>query len=217
MRSYVVLSTALLTALGCGSDGSSGGLGQIQFSADCGSDEACLAAGLDAPLAVGASLKATMIFSYRGSAATMFTLTSVNPSVVMVKDTELIGVADGTVALLVSAPDGRLVDFIHLSAATADRLDLHRLTMEGAAMGQLEERLQLLVGESAVIDVRHSLDGTTLLGSIRPEWTTNSQAITLLDDGLGSRRRIVARTPGVARLTVAAVGLTAQLDVEVLP
>jgi len=193
-------------------------MGQVGFSTDCApTDQACLSAGLHAPIARGATLRVDVALTYAGTAALGFELQPVDPKILKTAGNTLTGVEQGIVALLVVAPGERLVDFIHVSVQAPSRIGFHLLGPQGGDMGQLEDRVELLAGDRVVLDVRPYDQDRLLLGEVDASWSASDDGVTLLDPGLGSRREILARKPGKTRITVTSAGHTAHIDLVVLP
>jgi hypothetical protein len=214
-RTFIVI---VLGLIGCEDGGSSGALGQAHFSTDCSpADQSCLSVGLHAPIAEGGQVKLDVAVGYAGAAAPALTLTPVDTTVLQSDGTKLTGVAEGLSALLVTGPGSRVIDFIHVWVRTPSELGIHRLGQEGTDLGKLASRLQVLADERVVVDVRPYREERELLGSIPAQWSVSSDAVTLLDPGLGTRRHLIARKPGSARVTVKSGEKSAHVDLEVLP
>jgi hypothetical protein len=213
---FLFLAPLLTAVAGC-SQGSPGALGQANFSTDCApEDEACLASGLDAPIAVGAELALDVSTRFAGAAALELTLEPVDSRVLEASGNRLTGVQPGVVALLVRAPEARVIDFVHVSVREPTRLGIHQLGSAGGDLGEVQGTVQLLPGDRVVVDARPYHGERLLLGDVPLTWSATGQAVTLLDTGLGAPRRIVAREPGNARVTVISGEHEAHLDLEVL-
>lgn len=220
MRAHALLLLVTPFAAACSEgQGSSGALDQVHFSSDCGpADVGCLGEGLgSAPIALGTRVKVNPTLTFKGSAALALTLSSANPEILASSAGELSGVSEGIVALLATTQDGRLVDFIHVSVQAPTRLGMHRLTEEGLDLGEVDPRFQMLVGQKTVLDVKPYHGALAMLGDVKPEWSSSSPSLSILDDGLGSRRSIVARSTGTAQVTVSAASMTVDVGIEVLP
>jgi hypothetical protein len=228
-RHVAWLSTVLLSAIAAGCAGG-GGLGQAELSADCApTDVQCVSLGFGAPIAVGGSLPLRVSSYFRGATVPSFDLVSVNPGVLEVAGTEVTGKATGAsaVLLLVAPPsdvaqgDGfearNVLDFVHLHVDTPDRLGLRRLGPDGAQADVLDSAVGLVVGDELRLFAVPLKREAPLMGADDGTWTLEGASIVLLRDGQRGRRRLVARSPGPATVTVQAFGLTASLTVEVLP
>jgi hypothetical protein len=229
LRSAARLSAiSLCTLAGCGND--NGALGQAEFSADCApTDVQCVSLGFGAPIAVGGSLPLRVSSYFRGATVPSFDLLSVNPGVLEVAGTEVTGKAAGASAVLLLvaqppdvAPGGGfeardVLDFVHLHVDTPDRLGLRRLGPDGAQADLLDSAVGMVVGDELRVFAVPLKREAPLMGADDGTWTLEGAAMVLLRDGQRGRRRLVARSPGPAKVSVQAFGLTASLDVEVLP
>ncbi len=203
---------AAIAAAGCAD--SSGAMGQTAIGTECArGDEACLAAGIDAPLAVGATLDLHVDATLLGAGTPTFDVVVVDPAVVGVEGRRLTGVADGLSALLFDA-SGTVIDFFHLYVATADSLSLERVD-DGLEI-RPGARVQLLVGDELPIATTLRRGPEPLIGYAATEWLAEG-AVELLDEGIDGRRRLVARAPGSTPVTVRSLGLETTFTVEVLP
>lgn len=216
MRWCILLATFAFG--GCGYSGSPGALGQASFGADCGpSDASCLVSGMSAPLAVGATLPVDINLHIMGGATPATTLVSVNPEIVEASGNDLIGVNEGVVAILVTFPEGEVLDFIHVWVQEPTELAFRRLTEDGLDLGEVGPSVQLLVDQEIILSVDILADFQSLLGNMEVDWSVDSEAVTILDDGVSGRRRLVARAAGTATITASAPDLSVSLDIEVLP
>jgi hypothetical protein len=215
------LSAAMLWAslmIACGDGGSQGAMGQAAFGGTCGpSDFSCLNSGIDAPVAVGASLPVDVQLQIQGSILPAVYLESSNPDILSTVGTTITGVKPGLVALLLNTNQGEVLDFIHVWTQQPDRLVLHQFTREGLDLGEMDSNFQLLPGEDIYLGVKLFFDYQPLLGNVPTTWTLEGTTLTLLQIGVEERKRLVARAVGQSKLTAAAMGLTAQINIEVLP
>ncbi len=208
------LRLLLIALVGCATD--SGGLGQADVSTECSpTDFACVTRGLDGPVAVGGVVPLALDVNIAGTATPTVSLFSGNTDVLKAAGTEVVGQSPGIAALVLLDSEGRAVDFLHVSVATPTRLGFHRRDT-GLDLGELVDDVELLVGDSILVEVEPYVDSQRLLGHGSSDWTAGS-AITLLKDGAPARRRIVARTPGEATLSVNAFGFDKTLTIRVLP
>jgi hypothetical protein len=228
-RNSAWLSVVLLVATGVGCGGT-GGLGQAEFSADCApTDVQCVSLGFGAPIAVGGSLSLRVSSYFRGATVPSFELVSANPGVLEVAGTEVTGKAAGAsaVLLLVAQPSDvppgggfearNVLDFVHLHVDTPDRLGLRRLGADGAQADVLDSAVEMVVGDELRVFALPLKREAPLMGADDGSWTLEGPGMVLLRDGQRGRRRLVARAPGPAKVTVQAFGLTASLSAEVLP
>ena len=206
-----------LPALAGCAQGSSGALGQTQASPQCApSDLVCAVGGIDAPLATGASLPINVSITSQGSASPPLTFVSADPAIFTVSGVHIDGISPGVASLLVMT-GGSVVDFFHVWVQGADALRLHRHTAEGVEVGDLPERVQLLIGDELFLSAEPYAGAQRLLGHTETAWTADAEIVQLLEDGSRNRRRLVARAAGTTTLHVTALDQTATLDLEVLP
>jgi hypothetical protein len=201
---------------GC-AESSEGALGQTVTSPECApSDLVCAISGLDAPLALGATLPVDIRVTAMGSAAPPLALVSGNAEVLGVDGNRITGAGRGIAALLAVAPDGRVVDFLHLFVAQPDSLDLRRLTPEGVSTSAMPSRMQLLVGDEMGLVATPALATVRLLGEVDAAWSVEGESVLILDEGIPNQRRLVAREAGIASVRVDAIDLSAEIELEVL-
>ncbi len=218
---------AALLALGCGDDGtsvsgrpSSGGLGNTTVAPECGAlNQACLARGLDAPLARGGRLDLRVDFNIAGSSGPPVELRATRPEVVAAEGTQVFAAGLGTAAVLMIGPDEQVVDFIHLWVRAADELRMTRYSRDGVEIGQVRDQATLLAGEELLVSFEAFGGAQPLLGQYLVEWSVEGDAVTVLEDTLLGQYRIVAREAGEATVGVTApdLELSLSLDIEVLP
>jgi hypothetical protein len=216
-----VLAGAVVS--GCGGQSS---LGQASISSDCAPDDVrCVALGFTAPIAVGGTSTVRVSSLFRGAGVPSFELASANPAVLGVSGDRVTGVTPGVSALMVLVPGAggdpaeplRVLDFMHLFIETPDRIGLGRLTDSGGAADLLEGALDMVVGDELRVRLTPVKRELPLVGTDDGTWTLAGDALALLRDGQPGRRRLVARAPGSATLTVSGFGLTTTLAVEVAP
>lgn len=221
---------ALLAAIASAGCGGESALGQASFSPECApTDVQCVSLGFGAPIAAGGTVSLRVSSYFRGASVPSFDLVSVNPGVLRVAGTELTGVAPGTSAVLLTvapsvatAPDpaaeaGAVLDFVHLHVDQPDRLGLRRLAEDGAQADVLDGRVDLVVGDELRLAGVPLKRDFPLVGADDGDWTLEGTGLVILRDGQRGRRRLVARAPGQAVVTVRAFGLMASLAVEVSP
>jgi len=200
--------------LGCGI----GALGQIRTGDDCApGDHDCTVTGLQAPLAVGASMRPSVGAELRGSGSPSLTIWSAAPDVITVLDGRITAHREGVSALVVAMRDGTAVDFVHVWTRTPDRIELHGVSPNGDDLGELRDTVELVRGESLHILPRPYADAQHLLGDAAARWEVEPPLVDVLRDGSKGRRRLVARKPGRARLTVMSLELAQTLDLVVHP
>lgn len=206
----IVLGTALLA--GCGA----GGLGQSRTGDDCSPGDAdCVMSGLSAPLAVGASTTPTIRTELRGSGAPLLRLWSAAPSIMRVEQARIVGVAEGVSALVMAMDDGTAIDFVHVWVARPDRLEMHRVGPDGGDLGTVRGLVELVEGESLRVLPQPYAASHRLLGEGDTDWVVDPPIADLLQEGAPGRRRLLARAPGQATLTVSSLGLTSTVELVV--
>jgi hypothetical protein len=222
IRSLAFLSfaAALAAIAGCGdSGGTTGALDQSSARPDCAPDDtACQIDGLDAPLAVGAHLPLDVHVTARGVASPKLSLEPARSDVIAVEEGQLVGKAVGWSSIMMVGDDGLVVDFITLSVATPDRVELYRLTESGGAEpAPLPDKIQLAPGDDFEVSVKAFVKATRLLGELDAEWSVDGAVATMLDRGRPGSRRLRIKTPGTAKLKVKTTSFEKELTLEVLP
>lgn len=167
--------------------------------------------GVDAPFAVGANVTLDFALVTPGVAAESLRLEAARPEVMTLEGATVTARSEGMTALLVRA-DERVVDFLHLTAVAADRLGLDR-----PERGPVAGRIQLLVGDEVRLSPVLYRGEERLLGERPVTMEADGEVVTVLDEGLGAQRRVVARTPGRTTLTATMAERTTTLELEVLP
>lgn len=227
-----LLATAALSlAAGC-ADGSSGALEQSEIAVDCRpGDVDCADLGLDRAVAVGASVVLDVGVASPGAATPPLVLRSTDDAVLAVDGARVTATGPGLTALLFLAEgSGDVVDFVHAVADTADALALSVRGGDDGAARPVEGPIQLLVGDELHLAAQPVGGGVVLAGEPASTWSLaetpsvppdddgeTAAVVTLLETGFGGERRLVARGPGIADVTVDALGLRATVTVEVLP
>lgn len=206
LQSALLLLTS--TLVGCGSMA----MGQGAMSTSNADD----AKELNAPLAVGAAIQPDINLSLKGTAMPTLLLTSGRPDVVADEGGQLIGRAPGISAILVTTKEGVVLDFYHLWVEQASRATLHRSYADGRDMGELREGLDLMVGEATVLTPKVFYEAQELAGTLDGEWRVEPDIAAVLREGVGQRRRLVARTPGEATLTVKLANVVVTVPIRVL-
>ncbi len=195
-----------------------GNLGQSHTADDCAPDDvSCLMRGLGAPLAVGATASPTIATRLRGSGAPSLHLWSAAPSVMTVRDHTITGVSDGVSGLMMAMDDEVVIDFVHVWVKTPTRIQLHRFDSTGRDLGELNDRIELLAGESVRLAPRPYAGAQALLGEGPAEWRVEPPIATIMREGARGRRRLLARRPGKAVVTVSSLGQYATFDLVVEP
>lgn len=226
---------ALLSIAACGDSGGSGigppspgSFGQANLTPDCGAfNQACLATGLDTPLAVGTQLGLGISLELPGNSALPTTLTSSNPEVLGVSLGVATSLSAGVSAILISGPDEEVLDFIHVWSVAANTLRIVSYTENGLPLGPARDMGSLLPGDEILVAVEALADSQPLIGQFQSEWTIevlddpgevgDGPIVSILDDVVFGLYRIVARRPGTVRLRSTALDAQTELELEVLP
>ncbi|MCB9558818.1 MAG: hypothetical protein H6709_00905 [Kofleriaceae bacterium] len=217
------LAAAVGVALAASACGRAGALGQATMFKECSpADAGCRRAAPAAPLAVGSRLRPDVQVDVAGSVMPVIALASSRPEVVDVVDGAMIARAPGMAAVVIATPDGTVIDFQHLWVADADRLVVERPSPLGGGAEEIVGPLELVAGESVLLSSTLLGGAQRLAGDGGATWTATAcdgcgEVVALLQDGVAGRRRVVARAPGTARVTVTASGVTATVDVAVVP
>lgn len=193
-----------------------GGLRQVKMVGQCAEgDAACSRKGPVAPLAIGAKFYPEVSTDAAGSTTPNLVLDSALPDVIAVEDGALVAKRTGTSAVLITTDDGSVVDFIHVWAAQPTKLTLAK--RDGDRIGG---SIGLAVGEDVTLQPALWAGAQRLAGEGQLEWTSTAGEdgpIAILRDGSADRRRLRARAPGKATITVALGGLTTRVEIEVVP
>ena len=171
---------------------------------------------LGAPLGVGASILPEVSFGTQTGAAQVLSLVSGSAHVIAYERGRLWAKAPGVAPILVLTPEGVVVDFYHLATARATRIVLHRSDDEGKDLGEVQEGVDLLVGESLYLSPRLYADAQQLMGDVGADWSSVPPIVDVLRRGIPSTRRLVARSAGYAKLSVSLAGTRLELPVRVL-
>lgn len=181
-----------------------------QCSAD---DAACSRRHPMAPLAIGTRFYPDVATEIAGSTTPTLLLHSADPSVLAVEDGALLAKQPGASAVLISTDDGAVVDFVHIWVAPITKITLARRDGD-----RIEGAIGLTVGEDVTLVPTLWNGAQRLAGSSDATWTVDAEgALAVLRDGSADRRRLRARAPGKATVTVALGDAKASFDVEVLP
>ncbi|MBS2016288.1 MAG: hypothetical protein JST00_25620 [Deltaproteobacteria bacterium] len=221
-RSFLLASSfTLLVACGAGDtvSGTAGAMQQTSVKPDCApNDAACQSDGLDAPLAVGARLPLDVSVTARGVAAPKLVFEPARADVLDVTGAELFARAPGWSSVLVIGDGGLVIDFFTLSVVAPDRLEIYRLTDDGAPEASpLPARIQVTPGDDIEIAVKAFNGATRLLGDLDATWALDGAVGTLMDQGRRASRRLRVKAVGNATLEVKTSSSTKTLALEVLP
>lgn len=220
MRSTLFASaTAALAACG-----TTGAFRQAALFHECrAGEQGCKSLAPGAPLAVGARMRPSVELELAGTATPDVRVVSGRPDVIADDDGVLRGVSPGVAPVLITADDGTVIDFVHVWVAAPTRLAAFAAAGRTDDPEELTAPLELVAGESRWLTPAIYGGAQRLSGAGDIAWTVACDAgascpqIALLTDGAPERRRLVARTPGKARITLDGLGLHADVDVEVVP
>lgn len=187
---------------------------QATLVGQCSSnDAACSRRAPLAPLAIGSRFFPEVSTDMAGTSTPNLVLESQNPSVLEVRDGALVGVSKGTSAVLISTDDGSVVDFLHVWVAPVTDVVFTKRDGE-----RVTSSLGLVVGEDISLLPSLFHKAQKLTGEPGVKWSVdNETSLIILHDGVGDRRRLLARAPGKATITVAIGDVVANVDVEVVP
>jgi hypothetical protein len=166
-----------------------------------------------APIAIGARFHPEVTAEIAGNTVPSLQLESAVPDVIAVVDGALVARQPGTSAVLMTTDDGAVVDFVHVWAAPVTRLTLAKRDGDriGGAIG-------LAVGEDVTLQPALWNGVQKLGGEADLSWkVSNESTVSVLHDGSSDRRRLRARAPGKATVTVAFGDQSATVEIEVVP
>jgi len=208
-----ILPIALTWAIGgCGA----GALNSAVVANDCKpGDKGCDASLVNGPLAEGATLDPRISIDLPGSTTPAIHLESAAPDVLFVEGDHVRARAPGMSALLFVTDDGTVIDFLHVFVKTPTRLSLDRIAADGATES-VTMSMDVLTGELVRLRATPLGDGQVLEGSLPIEWSVTPASVAeVLSDGQANKRRILAKAPGAAVVTVKAGNLESKLDLVV--
>jgi len=219
MRSSFLLCAAASLA-GCGTTGA---FRQAALFRECqAGDAACKRLAPDAPLAVGARLRPAVQVEIAGTATPIVGVVSGRPDVLDASDGVLRAVSPGVAPVLITADDGTVIDFVHVWVAAPTRIAVEESAARNDPPEEVSTPIQLVAGESRWLAPVVYGGAQRLAGAADVTWTLDCggaacTSVALLEDGTRGRRRLVARTPGKARIALDGLGQHAAIDVEVVP
>lgn len=197
-------------------------MGQAALRPECGAlSNACLRSGMDAPMAVGAALGIGIDYDIAGNSGPPLALKASNDDVLDVDGAVVSAKGAGTSALLITTPAGEVVDFIHVWVAQPSALEIVRHNDDGLVIGTVGHSGTLLVGDELLLSVEAFNSTQALLGLFDTEWQIEvlegDEPLAVIKDLVFGWYRLVARSPGSARLTASALGQSHEIDLEVFP
>lgn len=210
-RWMVLVSLLLVSTAGCG-----GAMGQVSSQDKGASDKGGILSSLDAPLAVGGTVRPSLRVEVQGSTPPPVHLVSARPDIVDVVNGNLVGRRAGMAAVLV-ATDAEVLDFVHVWVTPMERVEVHILEPNGSEGGVVMEPVEMVIGESIRL-VPHAYSANeALVGVQTSSWTVEPPIAQVLREGLPGRVRLVARTAGIAKVRVAMLDKSSTIDLKVLP
>ncbi len=190
-----------------------GAMHQASIVGQCAADDiACSRRHPQAPLAIGTHFHPDVSAEIAGTTMPNLRLESVAPDVLALEDGALVAKKAGTSAVLISTDDGSVVDFVHVWVAPVTKISLARRDGDRVA-----ELVGLTVGEDLTLVPTLWNGAQRLSGDAEAVWTVDADAVSLLRDGSSDRRRLRARAPGKATVTVALGDIKTTLAIEVVP
>jgi hypothetical protein len=189
-------------------------LDQSRLVGHCSADDAtCAKKGPLQPLAIGSVFHPDVSVSMSGTATPNLVLTSADPSVLAVENGALVAKSPGASAVLIATEDGAVIDFIHVWVAPITHITLARRDGDLIASS-----IGLTVDEDVTLVPALWNGPQRLAGNASPTWAVDADTtLAILHDGSADRRRLRARAPGKAHVTVAFGNATTAVDVEVVP
>jgi hypothetical protein len=195
---------------------SQGALRQVSLVGQCAADDqACSRRHPVAPIAIGARFHPEVSSDAAGSTTPNLVLDSAAPDIIEVDDGALVAKRAGTSAVLITTDDGSVVDFVHVWAAPVTKITLGR--RDGDRIGG---SIGLAVGEDVTLQPALWNGAQRLSGEGQVVWEAtegDEGAVSILRDGSTDRRRLRARAPGKATITVALGEAKTTVEIEVVP
>ena len=195
-----------------------GAMHQATIVGQCAADDvACSRRHPMAPLAIGSRFYPDVSTEIAGSTTPNLLLQSADSSVLAVVDGVLVARSSGASAVLISTEDGAVVDFVHVWVAPVTKITVARRDGE-----RIDGAIGLTVGEDITLVPTLWNGAQRLAGSSDATWTVDAEGalaptVAMMRDGSSDRRRLRARAPGKATVTVALGDTKASFDIEVLP
>jgi hypothetical protein len=191
-----------------------GALRQATLVGQCAEgDVACSRRHPQAPIAVGTRFYPEVSASIDGSSTPNLVLESAAPDILAVEDGAFVAKRPGASAVLITTDDASVVDFVHVWVAPVTKLTLMRRDGD-----RVDGAIGLAVGEDVTITPALWNGAQRLAGAGDATWTVSTEGtVSVLRDGSPDRRRLRARAPGKATITVALGDVSAAVDVEVVP
>jgi len=205
---------------GGGLGGRPGEFGRVEAAPECGAlSQACVGQGLNAPIAKGSTLDIAVEYKVAGSSGPPTLLASANQAVLTTPtSTQISAIAEGMSAVMFVGPAGEVIDLIHVFVQQSSELRINRYDEAGDLLGRVQPASQLIVGDEILVAVEPFADGQPLLGNFDLVFaSTAAPVVTIVPDPVGGWYRVIARSPGMANVSFAALGLDVSWQIEVLP
>jgi hypothetical protein len=178
-------------------------------------DAACSRRHPLSPIAIGAHFYPEVSTEVAGTSTPNLRLESAAPDILAVEGPALVAKQAGTSAVLTSTDDGSVVDFVHVWVAPVSTVTVARRDGE-----RIAGPIALAVGEDVTLEPALWNGAQRLSGAADIGWTATASdgaVVSILRDGSPDRRRLKARAPGKATITVALGDAKTTVDVEVVP
>jgi hypothetical protein len=204
------IAYALILTTGCAMGGA---MHQATLVGQCAEgDAACSRRHPLAPLAIGAHFYPEVATEVAGTSTPSLRLESAAPDVLDVDGGALVARRAGTSAVLISTDDGSVVDFVHVWVAPVTAVTVARRDGE-----RIAGPIALAVGEDVTLEPALWGGAQRLAGTADVAWTASDDSpISILRDGSPDRRRLKARAPGKATITIALGDAKTSIEVEVV-
>ena len=164
------------------------------------------------PIAIGTRFHPEIATTLAGTTTPNLRLESALPDVVAVEDGALVGKSPGASAVLITTDDGSVVDFLHVWVAPITKISVARRDGE-----RVDGPIGLAVGEDITLVPALWSGAQRLAGEGEVTWTVSGdRVVSVLRDGAPDRRRLRARAPGKATITLALGQATTTLELEVV-
>lgn len=176
-------------------------------------DVACSRKNPQAPIAIGTRFYPDISASMDGTTTPNLRLESALPDILAVEDGALVAKKPGATAVLITTDDGSVVDFVHVWVSPITKIALARRDGD-----RIAGAIGLAVGEDLTLEPTLWFGAQRLAGEGDIAWTpSDDKVVTVLRDGSSNRRRLRARAPGKATITVALGDAQTTVQLEVVP
>jgi hypothetical protein len=201
----------LMAATGCAGGGA---MRQATIVGQCAADDAaCSKKNPQAPIAIGTRFFPDVSTTMDGTTTPNLRLESAIPEILAVEDGALVAKKPGATAVLITTDDGSVVDFMHVWVSPVTKITVARRDGD-----RIAGAIGLAVGEDITLVPTLWFGAQRLSGDGEAEWTiSNGNAITMMRDGSTDRRRLRAKAPGKATVTIALGETKTTVELEVVP